>query len=108
NLQRQLRSGLMPGSHHQTTRVAAMTILDISSARDQKSCVLALHCSLGCGRQWAKLTETLGPTCRVIAPDIAGYGENSDVDLPLTLADEVPLLMGRIDAGTGPIPLVGH
>jgi pimeloyl-ACP methyl ester carboxylesterase len=85
-----------------------MTISDISFARDRKSCVIALHCSLGSGRQWTKLTEALGSGYRVIAPDIAGYGEIvGDVDLPLTLADEVAFLLDRIDA-TGPIHLVGH
>ena len=54
-----------------------MTISDISFARDQKSRVIALHCSLGSGRQWTRLTEALGPSYRVIAPDIAGYGDIS-------------------------------
>ncbi len=85
-----------------------MTISDISFAREQKSCVIALHCSLGSGRQWTKLTEALGPTCHVIAPDIAGYGDNGGaLDLPLTLADEVAFLLDRVDAA-GPIHLVGH
>ena len=83
-----------------------MTISDISFARE-KSCVIALHCSFGSGRQWTKLAQALGPGYRVIAPDIAGYGENSDVDLPLTLADEVAFLLDRVDAA-GPIHLVGH
>jgi pimeloyl-ACP methyl ester carboxylesterase len=86
-----------------------MTISDISFARDQKSCVIALHCSLGSGRQWAKLTEALGPAHRVLAPDIAGYGDASgSVNLPLTLADEVAFLMDRIDTGARPVHLVGH
>ena len=85
-----------------------MTISDISRARDQTGCVIALHCSLGSGRQWTKLTEALGPRRRVIAPDIAGYGDSGILDLPLTLADEVAFLMDRIDAVTGPVHLVGH
>jgi pimeloyl-ACP methyl ester carboxylesterase len=85
-----------------------MTISEISFARDRKSCVIALHCSLGSGRQWSKLTEELSG-CRVIAPDIAGYGEASgSVELPLTLADEVAFLMDRVSAVAGPIHLVGH
>ena len=48
--------------------------MTISNSLHQNGCVIALHCSLGSGRQWAKLTEELGPTYRVIAPDIAGYG----------------------------------
>jgi len=85
-----------------------MTLSDISRARDQTGCVIALHCSLGSGRQWTKLTEALGPRRRVIAPDIAGYGDSGILDLPLTLADEVAFLMDRIDAVTGPVHLVGH
>jgi pimeloyl-ACP methyl ester carboxylesterase len=86
-----------------------MTISDISFARDQKSCVIALHCSLGSGRQWAKLTEALGPSYQVLAPDIVGYGNlRGTLDLPLTLADEVAFLIDGIGAGTGPIHLVGH
>jgi pimeloyl-ACP methyl ester carboxylesterase len=86
-----------------------MTISDISFARDRKSCVIALHCSLGTGRQWTKLSEALGSSYRVSAPDIAGYGDDiGPFDLPLTLADEVVFLLDRIDTGTGPIHLVGH
>ena len=45
----------------------------------------------------------------MIAPDIAGYGDISgSSDLPLTLADEVAFLLDRIDAGAGPVHLVGH
>lgn len=85
-----------------------MTISDISFARDQKSSVIALHCSLGSGRQWTKLTQALGHGYRVIAPDIAGYGDVSGTrELPLTLADEVAFLINRFDAA-GPIHLVGH
>lgn len=86
-----------------------MTISDISFARDPKGCVIALHCSLGSGRQWTKLREALGPSYRVIAPDIAGYGDRDGAfDLPLTLADEVAFLIDRIDATAGPVHLVGH
>ena len=86
-----------------------MIISDISFTREQKSLVIALHCSLGSGRQWTKLTEALGPGYRVIAPDIAGYGNAGRAfDFPLELADEVAFLLNRIDAGSGPIHLVGH
>ena len=71
--------------------------------------MIALHCSLGSGRQWTKLTEVLGPTHRVIAPDVAGYGDHPrPFDFPLTLADEVAFLLDRIGAGAGSIHLVGH
>ena len=42
-----------------------------------KPCVIALHCSLGSGRQWSKLAAALGPDMQVIAPvwDHVGTGE---------------------------------
>jgi pimeloyl-ACP methyl ester carboxylesterase len=86
-----------------------MTISDISFVRQHRTCVIALHCSLGSGRQWTKLTEALGPIHRVIAPDVAGYGDHPrTLDFPLTLADEVAFLLDRIGAAAGPIHLVGH
>jgi pimeloyl-ACP methyl ester carboxylesterase len=75
----------------------------------EKPCVIALHCSLGSGRQWNKLSRELGPFYQVFAPDIAGYGENRGwLDLPMTLADEVAALDDGIDQATGPVHLVGH
>lgn len=86
-----------------------MAISNISCSQSQKRCVIALHCSLGSGRQWIKLTEALGTNYQVIVPDIAGYGDNrGGFDLPLTLADELKFLTNRIDAAAGPIHLVGH
>ncbi len=74
-----------------------------------QSCVVALHCSLGSGRQWAGLTEQLGPTYQVLAPDISGYGNGLGwTDLPMTLAGEVAHLAEAIDRAEGPIHLVGH
>jgi pimeloyl-ACP methyl ester carboxylesterase len=86
-----------------------MTISDVSYAQNHKGCVIALHCSLGSGRQWTRLSEAFGASYRVIAPDIAGYaGNRGSFDLPLTLADEVAFLLDRIDAGAGPVHLIGH
>jgi len=76
---------------------------------EHKPCVIALHCSLGSGRQWTRLTEALGDGYRVIAPDLSGYGKNAVRPiLPTTLADEVAMLGEQIDHATGPIHLVGH
>ena len=62
--------------------------LDTSNAHEQ-SCVVALHCSLGSGRQWTRLTEALGGGYRVMAPDLSGYGRGVPRPyLPVTLADE--------------------
>jgi len=66
-----------------------MTIQNIKT-QIEKSSVIALHCSLGTGRQWAKLAQELDMNFRVLAPDISGYGNNrGSTDLPMTLADEV-------------------
>jgi pimeloyl-ACP methyl ester carboxylesterase len=74
----------------------------------KNACVIALHCSLGSGRQWSKLSQELGSGSLVIAPDIAGYGDNRGAfELPVTLTEEIAAL-GGIDQATGPIHLVGH
>jgi pimeloyl-ACP methyl ester carboxylesterase len=74
-----------------------------------KTTVVALHCSLGSGRQWSKLADELGRSHQFIAPDISGYGINTcALDLPLTLAEEVRCVSGHLNDVTGPIHLVGH
>ena len=74
-----------------------------------KSCVIALHCSLGSGRQWAGLAEQLGSDYQMIAPDISGYGNNpGPFILPTSLAEEIELLGDRFREADGPIHLVGH
>ena len=77
--------------------------------QESKRSVIALHCSLGSGRQWSRLAEALGDSYQVIAPDLSGYGSNFGRPLlPMTLADEVAQLGDQIDRATGPIHLVGH
>jgi pimeloyl-ACP methyl ester carboxylesterase len=77
--------------------------------RETKPCVIALHCSLGSGRQWTRLTEALGDGFDVIAPDLSGYGKHHGrPTLPTTLSDEVAALADQIDRVKGPIHLVGH
>lgn len=83
--------------------------MTISNSLHQNGCVIALHCSLGSGRQWTRLTAELGTSYRVIAPDISGYGSQLGwTDLPMTLADEVAHLGAAIDRVEGPLHLVGH
>jgi pimeloyl-ACP methyl ester carboxylesterase len=85
-----------------------MTIQNIK-AQIENSSVIALHCSLGSGRQWAKLAQQLDTHFRVIAPDISGYGnDRGSTDLPMTLADEVAYLGESLSKAEGPIHLVGH
>jgi pimeloyl-ACP methyl ester carboxylesterase len=70
--------------------------------------VIALHCSLGSGRQWGKLAQQLDPAFSVIAPDIAGYGDNRGTfDLPVSLTEEIAALRG-LEQANGPVHLVGH
>ena len=82
--------------------------LDTSTAYEQ-SCVVALHCSLGNGRQWAPLQAALGHRHQVIAPDISGYGDGALAPYAAaTLTDEVEFLHDRLAALNGPMHLVGH
>ncbi len=77
--------------------------------KHSEASVVALHCSLGSGRQWAKLAEELRRNYLVITPDISGYGTNTcALELPLTLAEEVRCLSGHLNDATGPIHLIGH
>jgi pimeloyl-ACP methyl ester carboxylesterase len=81
----------------------------VPSPNDAGACVVALHCSLGSGRQWTKLGAELAPGTRLIAPDLIGYGHNTcPLDLPMTLAQEVHALREDLAAARGPIHLVGH
>ena len=47
-----------------------------ASIHQESTPVIALHCSLGSGRQWTRLAEALGRGFEVIAPDLSGYGKN--------------------------------
>ncbi|CAN7742000.1 alpha/beta fold hydrolase [Bradyrhizobium sp. LjRoot220] len=80
-----------------------------SSRQSATASVVALHCSLGSGRQWSKLAAELGPGVKFVAPDLIGYGNNiSSFDLPVTLAREVECLRETLHDAEGPIHLVGH
>jgi pimeloyl-ACP methyl ester carboxylesterase len=84
-------------------------VIPISRAAREKACVVALHCSLGSGRQWKTLADELARAYPFFAPDISGYGANTcALDLPLTLAEEVRCLAGTLNDTKGPIHLVGH
>jgi pimeloyl-ACP methyl ester carboxylesterase len=75
----------------------------------ERACVVALHCSLGSGRQWTKLAAALGPGMPLIAPDLAGYGGTpGSFDLPMSLAQEVEGLRAALAEAKGPIHLVSH
>ncbi|WP_024508191.1 alpha/beta hydrolase [Bradyrhizobium sp. ARR65] len=83
--------------------------IQFSPAQAPKSCVLALHCSLGSGRQWTRLAEALDGKYRLCAPDLVRHDKHRDVFSPAaTLAEEVDLLSEAFEATSGPIHLVGH
>jgi pimeloyl-ACP methyl ester carboxylesterase len=80
-----------------------------SNTQHQNGFVIALHCSFGSGRQWTRLAAELGPSYRVIAPDISGYGSGpGPANLPMTLAEEVAYLGAALENIEGPLHLVGH
>jgi pimeloyl-ACP methyl ester carboxylesterase len=84
-------------------------VIEMPRAVRTKNTVVALHCSLGSGRQWSKLAGELGRHHHLIAPDLAGYGDSPLVlDLPVSLAQEVEALNGPLSETAGPIHLVGH
>jgi pimeloyl-ACP methyl ester carboxylesterase len=81
----------------------------IGAARGATRCVIALHCSLASGRQWARLAQELGSNTRLIAPDISGYGNSRDsIMLPTTLAGEIAMLGEQLREAEGPFHLIGH
>jgi pimeloyl-ACP methyl ester carboxylesterase len=79
-------------------------------SQSRKACVIALHCSLGSGRQWSKLSGALAPDYQLIAPEISGYGEprGDATGWPTRLAEEVAWIEDCLDQTAGPLHLVGH
>lgn len=79
---------------------------------DERTPVLALHCSLGSGAQWRSLAKAM-PEREVIAPDLLGYGNAPapEVDDCFSLDNEVDAiekqLIGRLGIRQA-VHLVGH
>jgi pimeloyl-ACP methyl ester carboxylesterase len=71
---------------------------------------LLLHSSASSSIQWRSLTETLRARCRVLAPDLYGYGETDpwSGSAPLRLTCEVALAEAVLARCPGPVHLVGH
>ena len=71
--------------------------------------VICLHSSMSSSRQWDGLAERLGPSCRVEAVDLHGYGRGPQWEYgPVSLQQEVSPLLKLIDAQQGSVHLVGH
>jgi pimeloyl-ACP methyl ester carboxylesterase len=84
-------------------------LFEIALPDRPRACVIALHCSLGSGRQWKRLAAELGASHQIITPDLSGYGDDPGCYcLPTTLAQEVEFISGRLAEADGPIHLVGH
>lgn len=71
---------------------------------------LLLHGTAGSGSQWRSLAEAMAPRCRVVSPDLYGYGETDPWPGygPFALAHEAALAEAVLPKGPGPIHLVGH
>jgi hypothetical protein len=51
--------------------ISMTNVIQISRAEREKACVVALHCSLGSGRQWKTLADQLGRDHPFFAPAIS-------------------------------------
>ena len=72
--------------------------------------VLLLHSSGMSSRQWGRLSEILGPTHRVIAPDLLGSGANPPwpKEKLFDLSEDVDAVEALVDGLGEPVHVVGH
>ena len=72
--------------------------------------VALIHSSASTNRQWQMLASTLKGRCRVIAPNLFGYGATSPWDGPAMqkVSDQAALVCTALEHVEGPIDLVGH
>jgi pimeloyl-ACP methyl ester carboxylesterase len=87
----------------------------IAHAATGSAAVLLLHATASAGAPWQALAERLASDCRVVAPDLYGYGESDPWpgDGPFALAAEAALADAVLahaipPSHHGPIHLVGH
>jgi pimeloyl-ACP methyl ester carboxylesterase len=93
-----------------------MSNIDLNGARvayadiGSGETVLLLHSSASSGGQWRSLMEMLQASCRLLVPDLYGYGETDPWpgDAPLALTDEAALADAVLARCNGPVHLVGH
>ncbi len=71
--------------------------------------VLVLHSGGFSSRQWRRLTQSLAPSHRVLAPDLLGYGGSSPIaeGEPFEFGDDVDAIDAVVE-GLGPLHVVGH
>ncbi len=72
--------------------------------------VVLLHGTASSGTQWRSLADILETACRVLAPDLYGYGESDPWPGhgQFALDDAVALVEALLPPGEDPIHLVGH
>lgn len=72
--------------------------------------VILVHSSASGNRQWRKLSALLAGRCRVLAPNLRGYGGSTPWTAARrqTLADAAQGVMALCASLDGPIRLVGH
>jgi lipase len=70
--------------------------------------IVALHASASTGYQWDSLTGYLTGRCRVIRPDLPGYGLSDRIASGVRLSDTVDCLSSLFRILGEPVHLVGH
>ena len=72
--------------------------------------VVLLHGSASTSGQWRSLVDYLSGRCRLITPDLPGYGKSAEIVTagPVTLEHFAQALRPLIDAQGQPVHLVGH
>lgn len=72
--------------------------------------VILAHCSSASHKEWLGLIETLSDRCRVLAPDLIGYGKSDGWpnDLPFDPYADVNVLIGLATVANGQVHLAGH
>ena len=91
----------MPATDHNGTRIAWR---DTGCGET----VALVHASASSSGQWRSLTAVLAGDCRVVAPDLYGYGETGAWSgaRRFALADEAALVEAALPAGA--VHIVGH
>ena len=70
--------------------------------------VLCLHASASAGRQWRRLSESLGANYRLLTPDLLGYGDGDFArGGRFSLDDEVEHVLEQLDDDSR-LHVVGH
>lgn len=93
-----------------STVVVNGRVIHLSDTETQGPPVMLLHSSGMSSKQWRSLIRVLGPTHRVIAPDLLGYGRNDPwpVGVPFDYRWDVDVARAVIQYAAEPVHLIGH